>query len=235
MEKDIFKKIPLLGFYHQKCNKFNDSSLFKVHHNYIKLTKVKIWYGETPSNLDNEQIHGKCVLGIECEYQNILTGEKAVDRHCGNLSKSEFTTHELDLKEADYIYKFEICFNDVIRYLEFQTKNEKKLIAGIYDKDSAKTINLSSENNMNMIQYFFGYFNEFGLRALGCTYLNRNRYFFLMLVDYFRYRWILKNNEEEKNRWTEQEIAKLGYFEKTSIKLCLLPKSLFFCVIKFCS
>ena len=33
---------PNLGFYHQRCTKFTDNSLFEEHKNYIKLEKVKL-------------------------------------------------------------------------------------------------------------------------------------------------------------------------------------------------
>ena len=85
-----------------------------------------------------------------------------------------------------------------------------------------------------MIQSFHGYFNEYGLRAIGCTHLKRRNYFFLNLIDVFRFRHLLKTNEKEKEKWTEEKIKALGFQEKAFIRLCLLPDSQFSCVIQFC-
>ena len=42
----IFEITPFLGFYHEECKKFVDKNIFEVQfHNYIRLIKVKIWYG----------------------------------------------------------------------------------------------------------------------------------------------------------------------------------------------
>ena len=235
MEK-TFEVVPLLGFYHQKCRKFDDSDLFKEHKYYMKLIKLKLWYGTiSPKIEEKENIYGKCILGIQCDYQNTINGEKKqTEMHCGALTSNDINTKELELKEGDYISKFYICFNDVITYLKFVTKKDKSIEFGVFDKDSQKTIIFNSDESAHMIHSFFGYYNDYGLRALGCIHLKRKKYFFFNLIDVFRYRYKIKTNEEEKNKWNEEAISKLGYLEKTFVKLCLLPNALFFCVIKYC-
>ncbi len=44
----------------------------------------------------------------------------------------------------------------------------------------------------------------------------------------------MKNNQKERDKWTEDKIKSLNTEEKAFINLCLLPDSQFYCVIKFC-
>jgi hypothetical protein len=237
MEK-YFEVIPNLGFYHQRCTKFTDNSLFEEHKNYIKLEKVKLWYGSVSQKIkedEKENISGRCILGIQCEYQNTISGEKKqTQMHCGSLTSNDISTSELELKEGDYISKFYICFNDVITYLKFITKKGKILEYGVFDKDCEKTISFNFDESVHMIHSFFGYYNEYGLRALGCNHLKRKNYFFFNLIDVFRYRYKLSQDQKEKDKWDEKAISQLGYYEKAFLKLCLLPKAVFFSVIKYC-
>ena len=105
---------------------------------------------------------------------------------------------------------------------------------GKYDKDCEKTILFNTDKVAHMIQSFHGYFNDYGLRSLGCVHLKRQNYFFLNLIDVFRYRYLIKNNQEERDKWTPEKIQALNDNQKAFINLCLLPDSRFYCVIKFC-
>ena len=235
--ENFFEIIPFLGFYHRDCKKFIDKEIFEPqYHKYIKLNKVKIWYGPCPEIKDGkENIRGNNILGIQCEYSETITGKKKeTEMHCGTLSSNNIITKELELVEGDYITKFYICYNDIISYIKFITKREKFLEIGQYDKNCEKTITFNSDKYPHMIQSFHGYFNDYGLRALGCIHLKRKNYFFLNLIDVFRYRHFIKHNEKEKEKWTEDQINNLKYEEKAFLKLCLLPDSQFSSVIKFC-
>ena len=235
--ENIFEIIPFLGFYHQDCKKFVDKDIFESqYHKYIKLTKVKLWYGTCGYIKEGkENIQGQNILGIQCEYSDSITGKKKeTEMHCGVLSGANINTKELVLNEGDYITKFYLCYNDIISYIKFITKKEKVLEMGNYDKDCEKTIAFNNDKYPHMIQSFHGYFNDYGLRALGCIHLKRKNYFFLNLIDVFRYRHLIKKDEKEKEKWTEDKINNLKYEEKTFLKLCLLPDSPFSCVIKFC-
>ena len=233
MEK-IFEITPFLGYYHEKCNKFVDKNNFEPQfHKYIRVIKVKIWYGTCSGN--GENISGKYILGIQCVYHNPVNGEKIqTNIYSGKLTSTDIITKELELVEGDYITKFNICYNDIISYIKLTTKKNKILELGNYDKNCEKTLTFNNEKTPHMIQCFHGFYNEYGLRALGFIHLKRQHYFFLNLIDVFRLRHKLKSNEQEKERWTEEEIQKLNYNERAFIRLCLLPDSQFSSVTKFC-
>ena len=232
--ENIFEITPFLGFYHEKCQKFVDKDIFESQfHKYIRVVKVKVWYGTCTGS--GENINGKYILGIQCDYHNPVNGEKKqTEIHSGTLSSVDIITRELELVEGDYITKFNICYNDIISYIKLTNKKNKILELGNYDKNCEKTLKFNEDKKPNMIQCFHGFYNEYGLRALGFTHLKRQNYFFLNLIDVFRFRHKLKINEQEKEKWTEEEIQKLNYDERAFIRLCLLPDSQFSCVIKFC-
>ena len=233
MEK-IFEIVPFLGFYHEKCKKFIDRDIFEPQfHNYIRIIKVKLWYGTCSGK--GENIYGKYILGIQCEYHNPVNGEKKeTEIHSGTLNSVDIITKELELVEGDYITKFNICYNDIISYIKLTTKKGKILELGNYDKNCEKTLTFNKEETPHMIQSFHGFYNEYGLRALGFTHLKRQKYFFFYLIDVFRFRHSIKNNDKESEKWTEEEIQKLNIEQRAFIRLCLLPNSQFFSVIKFC-
>ena len=235
MEK-IFETLPFLGYIHSQCTKFVDRELFEPkYQNYIRLTKVKIWFGRPSPKIKGNDISNKYILGIQCDYHNSITGEKKQTKmNCGKIDSFDIITKDIELNEGDYITKFYICYNDIISYIKFITKKEIIFEIGQYDKDCEKTINFNIDEYPHMIHSFHGYYDECGLRALGCMNLKRKNYFFLNLIDIFRFRHIIKNNENEKKKWTEDKIKNLNYLEKAFIKLCLLPDSQFSIVIKYC-
>ncbi len=231
----IFETLPLLGLYHQECKKFDDKELYEQQYRkFMRLVKVKLWYGTTTGSKENIS-QNKYILGIQCDYQNTLNGEKKkTEMHCGTLNSYDIITKELELNEGDYICKFYICFNDIIQYIKFVSKKEKILEVGNFDKSCSKTIKFNLDESPHMIKHFYGYYNEYGLRALGCIHLKRKNYYFLNLIDVFRYRHVLKTNSIEKKKWDDKKINKLGYFEKAFLKFCLLPDAQFFYVVQFC-
>ena len=233
MEK-IFEITPFLGFYHEECKKFVDKDIFEPQfQKYIRVVKVKIWYGTCSGT--GENIYGKYILGIQCDYHNPINGErKQTEIHSGTLNSIDITTKELELLEGDYITKINMCYNDIISYIKFTTKKNKILEVGNYDKNCEKTLNFNDEKTPHMIQTFHGFYNEYGLRALGFIHLKRQNYFFLNLIDVFRLRHKIKTSVQEKEKWTEEEIQKLNYAQRAFIRLCLLPDSQFSSVIKFC-
>ena len=235
--KDVFEKTPYLGFYNQKCKKFIDNELFDLNHrNYIKLKKVKIWYGYSDPDHEtiDEKISGKNILGIQCEYLDSISGEiKSSGMNCGIISHETIETEVLDLSNNDYITKLIICYNNIISYIKLETKLNKKLELGTFDKNIAKTLKLNSNNEPYIVISFYGYYNELGLRALGCNYVSRDNFLLFNFIDYFRYRLFLGKNKEEKEKWTEDKIHNLTRDEQVFIRICLLPNALLFNIIKY--
>ena len=223
-EEEIFESTPFLGFYDKTCKKFKDIELFdKAHRNYIKLRKVKLWH-------ENNEIKG-----IQCEYLDSISGEtKSTDMYCGKISSENINTKVLDLTNNDYITKFIICYNKIITHVKFQTKFNQDFEVGKFNKDLSKTLKFNSENNTHMIMSFYGYYDDVGLRALGCNYIRRANFIMFFFVDYFRYRHILKLKNEEMEKWTEEKVKGLTYYEQAFIRICLLPNSLFYNIISYC-
>ena len=235
--KDAFEKTPFLGFYNRKCKKFIDYELFdKQYTKYIRLKKVKIWYGNSDKEYEtnNERIKGRNILGIQCEYINTMNGEKKMtEMNCGKITDANITTENLDLSNDDYITKFVICYTNIISYIKLQTKFNKKLELGIYNKNLSKTLKMNSDKDPHILISFYGYYDELGLRALGCNYVNRDNFIFFNFRDYFRYRLYLKKNEEEKEKWTEDKVKSLTFDEQLFVRICLLPDALLFNIIKY--
>lgn len=231
----IFEKSPFYGFYSLNYNKFIDKDIVEPkYQNHIRLVKVKIWYGTVSPKIESEKIYGKQILGIQCEYHNSINGNRIkTELHCGSLNSNDIIIKELDLSQ-EFISKFYICYNDIILYIKFITNKGNILEVGNYNKDCEKTIPFNIEKDMNMIHSFYGYYNEYGLRALGCIHLKRKNYFFYKLFDVFRFRNFLKHKNEEREKWTEDKIKQLEYQNEAFIRLCLLPDSQFYCIIQFC-
>ena len=223
-DEEIFESTPFLGFYDKTCKKFKDIELFdKAHRNYIKLRKVKIWHERN------------IIIGIQLEYLNSISGEtKITDMYCGKISGENINTKVLDLTNNDYITKFIICYNKIITYIKFQTKFNQNFEIGKFNKDLSKTLKFNLENNTHMIISFYGYYNDDGLRALGCNYIRRANFIMFFFVDYFRYRRTLKIKDEEMEKWTEEKIKNLTFYEQAFIRICLLPNSLFYNIISYC-
>lgn len=236
-KKEIFEKTPYLGYYSQNFTKFIDEELFDlIHRNFIKLKKVKLWYGTSEESMEKKlgKITGENILGIQCEYLNSITGEiKSTNMNCGKITGDNIITKVLDLSNNDYITKFIICYNNIISYIKFETKFKQNFEVGAYNKDLSKTLKINSSNERYMLVSFYGYYNELGLRAIGCNYISKEKYIFLYFIDFFRYRHYLKKNYEEKEKWTDVKINALTYFEKLFINVCLLPTALFFNIIKY--
>jgi len=223
-EEVIFESTPFLGFYDKTCTKFKDIELFdKAHINYIKLRKVKIWHEKD------------IIIGIQCEYLDSISGEtKITDMYCGKITGENINTNVLDLTNNDYITKFIICYNKIITYIKFQTKFNQNFEVGKFNKDLSKTLKFNLEYNTHMIMSFYGYYNDGGLRSLGCNYIRRANFIMFFFVDYFRYRRILKLKDEEMEKWSEEKIKNLSFYEQAFIRICLLPNSLFYNIISYC-
>ena len=87
-----------------------------------------------------------------------------------------------------------------------------------------------------MIHSFVGYYNAYGLRALGCTYILKKDFILInYLMGVLRLRHLFKENEKERKKWEDPyQIKNLPYEMQAVTKLCLLPNDeLFLFVIRF--
>ena len=231
--KDRFKQTPCFGLIPYDKTQFRDSDLFENEMwTYELLTKIKLWYG-TPKSGDSD-LKTKIVLGIQCTYKNTLTGKNTVtDPHCGDITKDDIEVKELELKENDYFNKFYIDADMAVYHVKLMTKNGELIEVGTETEDK-KIVLLNSEKEPQIIQSFFGYYNTYGIRALGCEYISKKNFILISLMGIFRLRHLFRINEEQKNKWENpEELKKLNEKMQAIARLCLLPDKTFFNVIQF--
>ena len=223
--KDIFKTTFPLGVVPLDKKKFNDCQLFKDQKTEnVKLIKIKLWWG-TPYKKEKLQT----LLGIQCTYKNIQTGKEIISEpHCGELLTNDIIVKEINLQGKDYFNKFDIGFDySDIYSIGFKTKQGKTIKFG---NDISKKIDVNY--NDNLIQSFFGYYNDYGINALGCKYINKKDYILLNLKEFFKVRHLIKIGDQEIMKKTQKNnLKKLNLTNKAFARLCLLPESLFFNII----
>ena len=230
-----FKVTPCYGFIPRENTMFRDHELFGTEMwKYEILSKIKLWYGTAKSGDDN--VKNKLVLGIQCVYVNSISGNKTTtEQHCGDLSKDDIEIKELEIKENDYINKVNLDFEGGITHLKFMTKNGDSVEVGVEKDDTKKTVDINLEKTPHMVQSFFGYYNTYGLRALGFKYISKKDFILINLMGIFRLRHLFQISEETKKKWeTKEEQDKLDKELKTVVKLCLLPDKTFSSVLQFC-
>ena len=231
MSTTIYGYVPMNNI-HFKDNNLFGPEMWKYH----ILSKVKLWYG-TPKAGD-ENIKEKIVLGIQCVYLDTMSGKQTTtEQHRGDITKDDVETKELELKENDFFNKFYIDTDKAITHIKLVTKNGESIEIGEENEDYKRTVELNLSNEMQLIQSFFGYYNDYGLRALGCIYIKKKNFVLIRLMGILRLRHIFKTNKKEKEKWEKpEELNKLNDQMKTVAKLCALPDDkTFFEVIKFCS
>jgi hypothetical protein len=230
-----YQKTPIFGIIAIDSKRFNDCDLFKGElWKYAVLKKIKVWWG-TPKKIKNMP-KMKTLLGIQCKYKNIMTGEEIEsEAHCGNIGSNDIIVQEINLKQGDYFNHFQIGFDTAISFIKFTTKNDEKIEFGEPIKDEIKKVKVNMGNEPNMVQCFIGYYNENCVNALGCKFIKKKDYIFLNIMDILRLRHFFKVNKKEREKWLDNnKLNNCSLFIKTIAKLCLLPEIQFNSVIKFC-
>jgi hypothetical protein len=231
-----YQNTPVFGFIPKEKTRFVDRELFGDDlWKYVILKKIKLWYGTPKSGDDN--IKDKIILGIQCVYQDTVTGTKTTtEQHCGDLSSDDIETNEHELKENDFFTKFNIDFDTAITHLKFTTKNGESLEFGKEKEDTKRTVTFNTDKEPHMIHSFVGIFNIYGLRALGCRHIYKKDFLLIHLMGILRLRHIFKIDEDEKKKWIAPEtLNKLPLEMRAIAKLCALPDATFAVVMKFCA
>ena len=233
-----YDQTPIFGFIPKDKVRFNDKDIFGDElWKYAVLKKIKVWYGTCGAKKGEEAPKEKIPLGIQCTYQDSVTGAlKTSEQHCGELTSNDIETKELELKENDYFTKFNIGFDTYLTHLKFTTKNGEYIEFGEVKPDFEKTVILNDDiKGPYMLQMFTGYINNCGLRALGVSFISKKDFILVSLMGVFRLRHILKTNKEENSKWTsEEKLKSLPEDMKAVVRICTLPDSTFACVIRFC-
>ena len=230
-----YNTTPIYGIIAKKHMRFDDCDLFKADlWVYGILKSISVWWG-TPSKSGRG---GKCrtLLGIQCRYKNMMTGEEIESqKHCGPIDSSDIFVKIIELKPGDFFNQFHIGFDNNISFIKFCTKNGEKIEFGEPIKDDLKQVPLNFDKEPNMLQCFVGYFDGCQITALGCKYISKKNYIFINIMNILRLRHFFKVNEKEKNKWSDTKLLNsCSLIVKTLAKVCLLPDSLFFCIIKYC-
>ena len=228
------------GNSHRDNKRFDDSSFFGDDgwKNAI-LKKIKLWYGTPKSDyyFDKYDVHkDKCILGIQCEYQDLLSGKITIitEQHWGDLNGEDVEAKELSLKDNDYFTNVKINFDHKINYLKFITKKGEILEFGVEKEETSFEI-LSNMFRAPMLHSFFGSYNIYGLQMLGCNYISRKDFIVIknIGIGISMLRIFFNNNEKEKQKWeNHKELNKLSYEMKAIAKLSLLPDKVFRSVLR---
>ena len=232
-----YNNTPIFGYIPKDRTRFCDGDIFGDElWKYAVLKKIKIWYGSCGAKKGEETPKDKIPLGIQCTYQDVVTGAiKTSDKHCGDLTSNDIETKEIELKENDYFTKFNIGFDTYLTHLKFTTKSGEYIEVGEVKTDFEKTVTLNDSKEPQMLQIFTGYYNNCGLRALGVSYISKKDFILVNLMGIFRFRHIMKINKEEKDKWNSKEVKQtLPDDMKAIVGLCNLPDNTFASVIKFC-
>ena len=232
MFKNRFKITPCFGNIPIVKSRFSDCDLFpEGRWQYATLKKIKLWYGSPKSKTNL-----KALLGIQCTYINLVDGKKIESPfHGGDLSNNDIEVKEVELTDGDYFTNFYIAFDKNIYHIKIATKNKKSIEFGFTkNEEENKNIEINDGSNKFLLQCFIGFYNENEITALGCKYISKNDYLFIHAIDILRLRHLFKNNENEKNKWTDDNnLNKLSYELKAIVKLCLLPDAQFSMVINY--
>ena len=235
MSFDIVKSSYLFGF--SECENPNTKSLigFEIFpekiRNFTSIKSIKIWYGIPP---DESAIQS--LLGIQIMYLNYFTGERKLTEYQGvpliDSNIENIYTKELVIKSDDYLSKFYIGCNQFITHLKFETKKGDFIEFGTIDENFEKNSVNDVNEGKNIIINIRGNKSQKGIRALGVDFMSYKNFFYNRLIILFRLRH--KINHQDKDKYNNpEEVNKLNYEMKCALKICQLPDTHFFSIIKY--
>ena len=233
MEERKYELSPSYGFIQKEYKRFNDIKLFKDRsYLFAFLKKIRIWYG-TPTKGDID-LNTKVILGIECEYKilegKIIKGE----RHIGKIVSDDVEVKELELKEDDYFYKFFVCFDEIIKYIKLISYKGKIIEMGNYDEKLNIKASFNEEKNPHVIQGFYGFYDDYGLRAVGFQHVPKFSIFVLKLIGILRLRHKIKTDIKTRDYWSdENNLKKLDIAMRVIAKSAFLPDGPFSTIFKY--
>ncbi len=233
MEERRYESSPSYGFIRKEYKRFNDIKHFNgIEYLFVFLKKIKLWYG-TPAKGDNN-LDTKAILGIEAEYRVINRKTVKAESHLSKIESNDIQTKELSLKNDDYFTKIYICCDDIISYIKLESLKGEKIELGSLDEKLLKKISFNDAKNPHVIQYFYGFIDDYGLRALGFRHVPKASLLIMNQYDIFRFRHLIKQDEKKKEFWENKDNLKdLDTSMKAIAKLVFLPDSLFSFIIKF--
>ena len=234
MKKDI-KTVGLYGIIKpnsDKKHRFDDSKLFPKNSQFAVLLKsIKIYFG---SNIKNN----KTLVGLEASYINYINSEKIKGEiHGGQKLTDEVEVKELVMEGNDYIKNFEFNLDenfDYINYIRIISSKGKEIEFGERGKKTVTILNYNGDGS-NMIQFFWGDYDEDGINAISFKYISRKQFIFGTRIPILYLRNKILHNEEFKQKCTEmKESLKDNKSMMYLYRACLLPDTIFAKIIKYC-
>ena len=234
MEQSRYEASPSYGFIRREYTRFNDGNLFQGKtYLFSSLKKIKLWYGSPPKGDPN--LDTKVILGIQCDYRVFEGKPIKAEKHSGKLESNDIEVKDLDLSDNDFFTKFNICFDDIVTYIKLESFKGKSIEIGKYDEKLDRTISFNSDKNAHVIQTFYGFYDDYGLRAVGFRHVPKIYMLGFNLITILKFRHIIKNDDKLKDYWSdEQNLNKLDNGMKAIAKLVNLPNNTFSCVFKYC-
>ena len=234
MKLKNYEFTPSYGFIRKEYTRFNDTKLLEGNSAYFTiLKKIKLWYG-TPKNNDNYLDYSKVILGIECQYRTLGGKTIKADKHCSPVESDDVEVKELELDNNDYFCKFFICSDDIIYYIKLESFKGKTIEIGQFYENISKNPSFNGAKSPHIIQTFYGFHDNVGLRALGFGHTPKINMYIINFLGILRLRHMMKHNEKQKNYWSnENNIKKLDLSMKAIIKLAFLPDGPFASVFKY--
>ena len=233
MEEIKYELTPSYGYIQKEYKRFNDTKLFKDRsYLFAFLKKIRIWYG-TPAKGDID-LNSQVILGIECEYRilegNIIKGE----RHIGKIVSDDVEVKELELKEDDYFYQFFVCFDDIIKYIKLISIKGHIIEIGNYDEKLNIKASFNEDKNPHVIQSFYGFYDDYGLRAVGFQHVPKVSMYVLRLIGILRLRHQIKTDMKIRDYWLdENNLKQLDIEMRVIVQSAFLPDGPFSTIFKY--
>ena len=217
--KEIKKTIYYGNVIQPETKKFDDRIYFSSKNFFkYKLSKIKIFIGDKK----NKEV----ILGLQTFYTDKY-GDEIENEENRDLNQKVVDTRILEIPKNDYITNFYLRTGKYeINQIKLVTKRGKELIAGI--DEGEKRVETLNDKNDNMVLYFFGGYRKC-LEALSVAYIPFN-IFLKKTEGYFMLKKKMKDEEYKKRINFEQ----LSENDKILYKVCLLPDSCFYSILKFC-
>lgn len=214
-----------------KKHRFDDSKLFQKNLQFgVLLKSIKIYFGKNIKNL-------KTLVGLEASYINYINAQKIK----GEFHGIEKLTDDVEIKELvmegnDYIKNFEFNFDEqfnYINYIRIITSKGKEIEFG---ERGEKIVTILNYNGDNMIQFFWGDYDEEGINAISFKYISRKQFIFGSRIPILFLRHKILYDEEFKKKYNDnyKELLKDNKSLIYLYRSCLLPDTIFAKIIKYC-
>ena len=206
---------------------FDDSQLFseKLHFGTL-LKSLKIYYKK------NQRL-----FGLKCFFINFISGErKKGEYHGGDENSKDIETKELTVNNNEYIQNFEISMDEKfesINYIKITTNQDNTIEFG---EKKGKNITILGFEGDNMIQSFFGNYDNNGINSIGFQYFDKTQFSFYNIFPIIKLRYIFQHDENFKSKYESnyKELLKDNISDIYLYRTCILPEALFAKIVKYC-